>query len=114
MGIWNPWHGCKKYSSGCLNCYVYRRDSQFGKDSSVVTKTKDFDLPLKKKRTGAYQLSPDDGPVYTCMTSDFFINEADQWRGEIWKMIKLRSDLDFIKANHKNKGMSAGRLGNRI
>ena len=34
MAIWNPWHGCKKISSGCENCYVYRRDMQFGKDSS--------------------------------------------------------------------------------
>ncbi|MCK9303605.1 MAG: phage Gp37/Gp68 family protein, partial [Bacteroidales bacterium] len=24
--VWNPWHGCTKYSEGCLHCYVYRRD----------------------------------------------------------------------------------------
>ena len=50
MVVWNPWHGCKKISSGCENCYVYRRDMQFGKDSSIVTKTLDFDLPIKKIR----------------------------------------------------------------
>ena len=20
--IWNPWHGCVKYSEGCMNCYI--------------------------------------------------------------------------------------------
>ena len=30
---WNPWHGCKKISAGCLNCYVYRTDSKYEKDS---------------------------------------------------------------------------------
>ena len=24
MATWNPWHGCKKISPGCANCYVYR------------------------------------------------------------------------------------------
>ena len=37
--IWNPWHGCKKLSPGCANCYVYRRDDSIGKDASIVTKT---------------------------------------------------------------------------
>ena len=96
MPVWNPWHGCRKYSSGCKNCYVYRRDSAFGKDSSVINKTKAFDLPLKKDRNGRYKLLGSAGVVYTCMTSDFFIEEADEWRSEIWKMISLRSDLHFI------------------
>ncbi len=96
MAIWNPWHGCKKYSSGCQNCYVYRRDSQFGKDSSIVTKTADFGLPLKKNRSGEYKLTEKDNPVYTCMTSDFFIDEADAWRDEIWEMIFCRPELHFV------------------
>ena len=25
--IWNPWHGCRKCSEGCLNCYMYYLDS---------------------------------------------------------------------------------------
>ncbi len=93
MAIWNPWHGCKKISSGCKNCYVYRRDMQFGKDSSIVTKTLDFDLPIKKNRNGEYKLQSKNEPIYTCMTSDFFIEDADQWRDEVWNFIKIRSDL---------------------
>ena len=29
------------------------------------------------------------------MTSDFFIEEADSWRKEIWQMVKERKDLNF-------------------
>lgn len=95
MVIWNPWHGCKKISPGCANCYVYRRDESIGKDAGIVSKTGDFALPLKRNRRKEYKLSPADGVVYTCMTSDFFLDAADEWRPECWDMIRLRRDLDF-------------------
>ena len=95
MAIWNPWHGCKKLSPGCANCYVYRRDESIGKDASVVTKTGDYDLPLKRNRKKEYKLTADDGVVYTCMTSDFFLEEADEWRPGCWDMIRERRDLSF-------------------
>ena len=38
--IWNPWHGCKKYSEGCENCYMYFLDSQRDKDGSNIYKVK--------------------------------------------------------------------------
>lgn len=38
--IWNPWHGCKKYSEGCENCYMYYLDSQRDKDGSKIYKVK--------------------------------------------------------------------------
>ena len=25
---WNLWHGCKKVSPGCANCYMFRRDEE--------------------------------------------------------------------------------------
>ena len=95
MSIWNPWHGCHKISPGCANCYVYRRDESIGKDASVVTKTGDYELPRKKNRQGTYKLTPDDGVVFTCMTSDFFLEEADEWRQGCWDMIRERQDLQF-------------------
>ncbi len=95
MAIWNPWHGCHKISPGCLNCYVYRRDESIGKDASVVTKTGDYDLPLKKNRQGEYKLKSDDGIVFACMTSDFFLDTADEWRESCWDMIRQRKDLEF-------------------
>ena len=95
MSLWNPWHGCHKTSLGCANCYVYRRDESIGKDAGVVAKTGDYDLPLRKNRYGEYRLSPDDGVVFTCMTSDFFLEDADEWRKACWEMIRFRSDLSF-------------------
>lgn len=93
--MWNLWHGCHKLSAGCKHCYVYRGDSKRGIDSSVVSKTKNFDLPVQKKRNGEYKIPPGT-MVYTCFTSDFFLENADLWRVEAWKMIRHRSDLRFM------------------
>ena len=93
-GIWNPWHGCIKYSEGCANCYVYRRDALYGKDSSLVVRTGEFDLPLRKGRDGSYRI-PSGSGIFACMTSDFFIEAADEWRGAAWSMIRQRSDVNF-------------------
>ncbi len=61
-----------------------------------MTKTASFDMPVKRNRRREYKLLPETEPVYTCMTSDFFIKEADQWRPEAWQMMKQRSDLSFV------------------
>ena len=95
MPIWNPWHGCRKISPGCQHCYVYRRDASVGRDASLVTQTGDFDLPIRRDRHRAYKLQPGTGTVFTCMTSDFFLEEADPWRPACWQMIRLRQDLQF-------------------
>lgn len=89
MIFWNPWHGCHKISDGCKNCYMFRRDEEFGKDSNIVSKTSNFNLPLKRTRFGEYKLLTKER-VYVCMTSDFFIEEADEWREEVWSIIKKR------------------------
>lgn len=96
MRNWNLWHGCMKYSEGCKNCYVYRIDTSHGRNNSfIVRKNADFDLPLRKDRNGEYKLRPENGTVFTCMTSDFFIEDADLWRDEAWRIMKIRSDLNF-------------------
>jgi protein gp37 len=74
---------------------MYRRDAEFGKDSSIVTKTASFRMPVMKNRKGEYKMQPDDGLVYTCFTSDFFHPDADEWRRDAWAMMKERSDLTF-------------------
>lgn len=96
MSEWNPWHGCTKISAGCQNCYVYRRDIEFGRDPSTVKKTTTFDLPVRRRASGAFVLSPSGGTVYTCFTSDFFHPEADEWRKEAWSFIGARRDLKFF------------------
>ena len=92
---WNPWHGCKKISEGCQNCYVYRADAKYDRDSSVIKKNADFNLPLKRNRHKEYKI-PSGETVYTCFTSDFLLAEADEWRPEAWQMIRERSDLNFM------------------
>lgn len=94
--LWNPWHGCHKCSPGCLNCYVYFLDSKRNIDSNIVKRSKtNFNLPLKKNRDGTFKI-PSGIELPTCFTSDFFIEEADPWRSEIWEIIKLRSDVNFL------------------
>lgn len=92
--MWNLWHGCHKISEGCRNCYVFRRDTQIGKDANEVHKTGSFDLPIRRKRNGQYKI-PSGDHLWTCFTSDFFIEEADPWREAAWEMIRERKDLTF-------------------
>ncbi|MBQ7718529.1 MAG: DUF5131 family protein [Clostridia bacterium] len=96
MGVvWNPWHGCSKISAGCQNCYVYRRDESIGKDAQIVTKTLSFDLPVRRARNGGYKIATGE-TVFTCFTSDFLIDKADEWRLDAWQYIKERNDLGFF------------------
>lgn len=95
MAVWNPWHGCKKISAGCENCYVYRIDAKYGKDSSIVHKTNNFNLPIKRNRAKEYKISSGE-MVFTCFSSDFFLEDADEWRKEAWQIIRTRSDLLFF------------------
>ena len=92
---WNPWHGCHKISPGCQHCYVYRTDAKFDKDSSRVVKTTTFNLPVRRARSGEYKLAPGT-QVFTCFSSDFLVEEADQWREEAWRMMACRRDLWFF------------------
>lgn len=93
--IWNPWHGCHKLSQGCKHCYVYREDAKRGVDSSLVSQTKNFNLPVQKKRNGEYKI-PSGTMIYTCFTSDFLLEDADGWRAEAWEMMRTRADLNFM------------------
>ena len=82
-------------SPGCDHCYVYRMDAKYGRDPSHIVKTRDFDLPIKKRRDGLFKIPAGD-TVYTCFTSDFFLQEADDWRIDAWRMVRARDDLHFF------------------
>lgn len=93
---WNPWHGCRKLSEGCRNCYVYRMDARNDKDASEIKKNvSSFYLPISKNRKGEYKY-PSGTEFSTCFTSDFFLEEADEWRKDAWQIIKERSDCRFF------------------
>ena len=96
--MWNLWHGCTKISPGCAHCYVYRRDAEYGKDTSEVHKTQAFTLPGRKYRSGPQKgeyKCPAGTTFLTCFTSDFFHPAADDWRPDAWRMIRERSDCSF-------------------
>lgn len=84
---WNPFHGCKKVSDGCKFCYMYRDKERYGQDPTKVVRSKStFYDPLKWKEPAL---------VFTCSWSDWFIDEADQWRDECWEIIKNTPHLTY-------------------
>ncbi len=94
MIIWNPWHGCHKISEGCEHCYMYFLDRKRGIDTSLVYRTANFNLPIQRDRKGNFKLKSG-MQIYVCLSTDFFVEEADEWRTEVWKMIRQRSDIAF-------------------
>ncbi|SRR6266851_2122989 len=77
---WNPWHGCRKVSPGCANCYMFTEKKAYGQDPTKVVRSKTtFRDPLKWKEPAL---------IFTCSWSDFFIEEADAWRAEAWDIIQ--------------------------
>ncbi len=95
MAIWNPWRGCHKKSEGCANCYIHRANSRKGINTDIIYKTDEFYKPAHKDKKGNYKLKSGQ-MVFVCFSSDFLIEEADDWRKEAWDMIKSRSDLNFL------------------
>ena len=84
---WNPWHGCKKISPGCKNCYMYRDKKRWGQDGSVIKRASRQTFNAPKKMNGPL--------VFTCSWSDFFIEQADTWRDDAWKIIKETPHLTY-------------------
>lgn len=66
-----------------------------GRQSNVIHRNADFDMPVKRTRGGEYKVRSGD-TVYTCLSSDFFLEEADIWRREAWSVIAARPDVNFV------------------
>lgn len=84
---WNPWRGCLKVSQGCAHCYMYRDQERHGNDPRAIVRSKTtFADPLKWR-----------GPmkVFTCSWSDFFLEQADEWRGDAWRIIEQTPHLTY-------------------
>jgi protein gp37 len=88
---WNPWHGCLKVSPGCKNCYMYTEKARYGQDPMLVVRSKTlFNEPLKWVRSGKPPKF-----CFTCSWSDFFIEQADDWRAEAWQVIKATPEITY-------------------
>lgn len=65
---------------------MFREKEFYGQNPNVVVRSKTvFNNPLKWQRTGEL---PAGSKIFTCSWSDFFIEEADEWRPEAWKTIQ--------------------------
>lgn len=105
---WNPWRGCHKIRPGCKNCYMFREQRQYGHDPNVVVRCSNstFRAPLrwaKRAKGDSHTL------VFTCSWSDFFIEEADPWRGEAWEIIRQTPQLTYLILT-KRSGLAHDRL----
>ena len=109
--IWNPWHGCVKKSEGCENCYMFFLDKKRNMDGGHIFKVKNnFDYPLQKNKNGAYKIQSGE-KIRVCMTSDFFLEEADQWRDDAWKIMKERPDVIFFLLTKRPERVAASLPG---
>jgi len=91
---WEPWTGCYKESDGCTNCYFYGPYAKrYGQNT--IEKADKFDWPVRTNKKGEYNIKGDK-ILATCFATDFFLPEADEWRKEIWAMIRERRDIEFL------------------
>lgn len=86
---WNPWQGCRPVSPGCDNCYMYREKEKFKQDPSKVIRSseKTFNQPLKWA---------DPAKVFVCSWSDFFIEDADEWRDDAWEIMRKTPHITYL------------------
>lgn len=74
---------------------MYALDKQRGQDGRKIFRVKsNFDYPLQRRKDGHYKIQSGE-MLRVCLTSDFFLEEADPWRKEAWNIIKQRPDVVF-------------------
>lgn len=86
----NPWIGCQKVSPGCKFCYMFRDQARWGKDGSVVRKagTSGWKAVFKKALPGER--------IFMCSMSDFWHEDGDPWREEVYEAMRNRPDLIYL------------------
>jgi protein gp37 len=72
---------------------MFTEQRRYGLDPTVVTRTKTWGQPKKWQKEAAATNTKQ--MVFTCSWSDFFIEQADPWRDEAWKVIKNCPNLIF-------------------
>lgn len=103
---WNPWIGCRHVSAECDHCYAEvminrLRDTKEQRAPEykgphafdTVTRTKTWNDPRRWQKEAAAAKRFD--LVFTCSLSDFFIQQADLWRPEIWRIIRETPNLIY-------------------
>ena len=92
---WNPFIGCRSVSPACDACYARAMINRLRGPGAfdTITRTKTWNDPKRwqKEAVAANRFDL----VFTCSLSDFFIQQADQWRPDIWKIIKDTPNLIY-------------------
>ncbi len=86
------WVGCQPVSEGCAHCYARASLKRSIFDPNKVALTKSWrakPLSLQKAALEAGQV----WKVFACVRSDFFHPDADQWRPDVWAVIKDTPNL---------------------
>lgn len=104
----NFWIGCRQVGPGCANCYAKSIVEKYGKRFEEVRRTKSAWTDVVRWNRAA-QAAGKQEMVFTCSMSDFFIEDADQWRPEAWNLIKDTPNLIY-QILTKRPELIAGRL----
>ena len=97
----NPWVGCTAISPACDNCYAEEWAKRFGQvewgPHGERRRTKTWGNPIKwQKKAKAEGVRY---RVFTASLADVFDNHKSilpTWRRELWALIRLCPDLDFL------------------
>jgi protein gp37 len=93
----NFWLGCSKIAPECGHCYIDRMLRKMGREPwGQLYKTSEglWKNPAKWERKAAARGKS--LRIFTCSLSDFFHQDADQWRPEAWKMIRDTPHLAWL------------------
>jgi len=85
---WYWWDGCYATCDGSKYCFFYGLHSKrYGQNKIIRADDDIFYAPLNKEIFKSGDI------LVPCLSSDFLIAEADEWRKEAWRIIKQRPDL---------------------
>jgi protein gp37 len=93
----NFWLGCSKISPECSHCYIDRMLRKMGREPwGQLYRTSEalWRNPAKWERKAAARGKSI--RIFTCSLSDFFHQDADQWRPEAWSIIRNTPHLAWM------------------
>jgi protein gp37 len=85
---------------------MYFLDRMRQQDGGNIYPTKNgMDYPLRRDRQGRYKVRSGE-LIRVCMTSDFFLEQADPWREDAWDVMRQRPDVKFFLLTKRPQRMA--------
>lgn len=103
----NFWWGCTKVSKECRRCHIAAIMKRAGISDPFAgpIRRKNWSGPDKWNRAARREGTR--RRVFTCSMSDFFHVEADEWRSEVWQLIRDCESLDWIVLTKRSQRIAA-------